>query len=134
MYDTEEERIASGEVFCEPNKIGTESGIVDIKEERIIRYSARCPECWNIITSTDIENVRNHVIECAEWKAPDGWQEDCEICGSSHRENRCLPIHRRDEEHTPDPDDMTCDNCDWNGTHQELDRSHCPRCESFALC
>ena len=136
-------------------KVATDEGVFRIKSVTIMKtvgtkeelldsyWQAECPVCYRTHETDDhSEDVRTDLIdqvcECcgAEWLPPSDWIEDCEICGTSHRESRdCKPLSMR--EPFPDPDEhrYECAKCEWSGEGDEFGNpdGYCPECDSAAV-
>lgn len=118
--------------------------IVDGSYRIIERFwRAECPVCHRTHeTDEKAEDDRTDLVDTVtaccdtEWLPPADWIEDCEICGTSHRESRdCKPLSMR--EPFPDPDEHTyeCSQCEWSGEADEFGNpdGYCPECDSAAV-
>ena len=141
-YDSRE-KVATDEGVFRIKRV-TITKTVGNKEEIIDSYwQAECPVCYRTHeTDSPSEDVRTDLIDTvcgccgAEWLPPSDWVEDCEICGTSHRESRdCKPLSMR--EPFPDPDEhrYECSECGWSGEGDEFGNpdGYCPECDSAAV-
>lgn len=106
-------------------------------------WRAECPVCYRTHeTDEQSEDVRTGLIDdvvgcCGiEWLAPADWIEDCEICGTSHRESRgCKPLSYRDPFPSPEEHRYECTECDWTGEGGDFGNpeGHCPECDTAAV-
>jgi len=113
------------------------------QEEVIDSYwQADCPVCYRTHETDDRtedarEDLFDEVCECcgAEWIPPEDWIEDCEICGTSHRESHeCKAVSHRE----PFPgveEDYECVDCGWDGRGTDLKGpvGECPECDSRSV-
>jgi hypothetical protein len=104
-------------------------------------WRAECPVCYRTHeTDEQAEEVRTDLIDTVvsccdtEWLPPADWIEDCDICGTSHRESRgCKKIAWREPFPHVEEHHFDCAECEWSGDQPAGPDGTCPDCDTTAV-
>lgn len=133
--------------------VATEEGSFKIKPVKITEtedgkdkvlesfWRASCPVCYrNHETDERSEEVRSDLVDTvtdccgAEWLPPGDWIQDCDVCGTSHRESEgCRKLSMREPFPAVDEHRYECAECDWSGDQPDGFEGFCPSCGTTAV-